>query len=144
VPPARAAPEWDLLLYVKSLPVVLKVLGYEDRNRAFAPHIAAGFYANRGGPLVSRETGRFDGKPVTSLELPESESDAIHRVWDLARARNRSLHIVDVGKESEFRRFFDEHRHHLTKFPILVRRDGERLEGADQFTPENLERFLAG
>jgi len=101
----------------------------------------AGHGAISGGTLF--DAGRFGNKPVKSRELTDAENDAIHLVWRVLHEKGRTLHIVDVGKESALRRVIQEHLHHLRTFPVLVRPDGRRLEGLEEFTLENLEKFLS-
>jgi hypothetical protein len=139
-----AAPEWDLLLYVKEVRVILRVLGPADRDQAFASLSTTGMWPlNRTMITPGRmDGGNFDGKPVIHDEIPEDEAEAIHCAWDAAHKRNFRLHIVDVSKESSLRRVIEEHLHHLKAFPVLVRKDGQRLEGCTEFTPEKLDKFL--
>jgi hypothetical protein len=142
--------DWDLLLYVRSIPVVRDVLPPEARDDALEEMASAGWvlaptHLGIGAPGTSSAsvTSRGGREPVVDHEIPESEEAAVRRVWDLAGRTGRRLHLVDVGKESVLRRVIAEHLHHLHEFPVLVRRDRERLEGAQAFTTENLERFLS-
>ena len=102
-------------------------------------------YAGHGGASASAlwDSGRYGGKPVIEHELTPDEEEAIRLVLRLVQEKGKTLHIVDVGKESSFRRVIEEHLHHLRRFPVLVRPDGRRLEGVEEFTPEKLEKFLA-
>lgn len=87
--------------------------------------------------------GYFGNKPIQERGIPEAEQESIQRVISLANDQRRPFHIVDVGKESVLRRVIEEHLHHLHRFPVLVRPDGRRLEGTENFTSENLAEFLS-
>jgi hypothetical protein len=86
--------------------------------------------------------GHFENRPIEGSSLSEDDEKAIDLVWKLVRQHEKTVHIVDVGRETGFHRYIEEHRHHLKQFPVLVRPDGRRLEGIGQFTDENLEVFL--
>ncbi len=140
----------DVLIYIKSEDVVLRVLPSEAHDEAVGALRAGGWYtyfpAGYGGHVGPSSTA-FDAaqighKPVTGKQVPEAEEDAIERAGATVFAHGRRLHVVDVGKESALRRLISEHLHHLKNFPVLCRPDGRRLEGADEFTQENLEKFL--
>lgn len=142
----------DVLMFVNSLRIVRTLpLDAQDeairslRDGGHYPFWAGTFgYAGHGGSgSTVFDSGRFGGKPVIEKELSPEEEEAIRLVLRLVREKGKTLHLVDVGKESALRRAFEEHLHHLRRFPVLVRPDGRRLEGIKEFTPENLEKFLA-
>ncbi len=54
-----------------------------------------------------------------------------------------TLHLVDVGKESGPRKYIEEHLHHQRGFPVLLRSDGQRLEGLAELTPDKVASFLS-
>jgi hypothetical protein len=142
----------DVLLYVRSDDVIRRVLPRDAQDegiRAFHEHGYATVYAQPWGGHsgfygpTAFDSGRFGGKPVVDKELSEAEVDAVRLVQKVANEKGRTLHIVDVGKESAPRRFIEEHLHHLRHFPVLLRPDGRRLEDIQDFTQENLEKFLS-
>ncbi len=140
----------DVLIYIKSEDVVRRVLPPDAHDEAIGALRSGGWYtflpAGYGGHAGTSSTA-YDGphygyKPIMGKEVPEAEEDAIERAGATVFAHGRRLHVVDVGKESALRRLISEHLHHLKNFPVLCRPDGRRLEGADEFTQENLEKFL--
>lgn len=143
----------DVLMFVNSLRIVrtLPPDAQDEALRALRdgghyPFWAGTFgYAGHGGASGSTlwDSGRYGGKPIVENELTPDEEEAIRLVLRLVQERSKTLHIVDVGKETAFRRFIEEHRHHLRRFPVLVRPDGRRLEGIEEFTSEKLEAFLS-
>ena len=141
----------DVLMYVKSENVIRMVLPPDAQDEALRRLRANGYdtyfagssvYGARGG--FGSGSGYFGNKAIRAKELPEPEEDAIRRVWATVRAKGLTLHLVDVGVESALRRVIEEHLHHLRNFPVLVRPDGRRLEGAQSFSEENLAEFLSG
>jgi len=140
----------DVLMYVKSEDIIRRVLPPDAHDEALRDFHSQAFLAIpppaalRGGHIgPGWEAGHFGNKPVRDKEIPELEADAIHRAVMAVHHRGKTLYIVDVGKESALRRVIAEHLHHLHSFPVLVRPDGRRLEGADSFSDENLQRFLS-
>jgi hypothetical protein len=140
----------DVLLYVKSEDHIRCVLPPDAHDEAIAASRASGYYTFWPGGWAGHATGSsqalymgsLGNKPVLDKELPEDEVEAIRRVGAAIAAKSKRLHIVDVGTESSLRRYIEEHLHHLKRFPVLVRPDGRRLEGCDEFTDEKLESFL--
>ncbi len=142
----------DVLLYVKSEDMIRMVLPPDAGDAAIQSLRANGYYSfpmsvsgfgGHWGTGSSFDAGNFGNKPVRATELPEEEEDAIGRVWTAIHEKGKRLHIVDVGKESALRRVIDEHLHHLRTFPVLVRPDGRRLEGLENFDEKRLENFLS-
>jgi hypothetical protein len=140
----------DVLIYVKSENIIRWVLPPDAQDEGLRAFRASGYYTcpviggNWGHSAgIDHNAGSFGNRPVRDKEIPEEEAAAIDRAWVALRAKGKTIHIVDVGKESPLRRVIEEHRHHLHRFPVLVRPDGRRLEGIPNFRNENLERFLA-
>lgn len=92
--------------------------------------------------LMTDETGTAP-ELRDNREMPDDELECIRRVRAAADRHNCHVHVVDVGKESIIHEKIDETVHHLKKFPALLRPDGRRLEGTDQFTEEKLDQFLS-
>lgn len=141
----------DVLIYIRTEETVRWVLPPEAHDAAIADLRDSGYYTFRPGAYESAPgatsttfaAGRFQNRPVVEPDVPEDEEEAIRRAGYAVVAHGRRLHVVDVGKESALRRLIAEHLHRLRRFPVLVRPDGRRLEGADQFTDERLASFLA-
>lgn len=140
----------DVLIYIKSEDVVRRVLPSDAHDEAIGALRAGGYYTffpagygGHAGPSpAAYDTAHYGHKPIMGKEVPEAEEDAIERAGATVFAHGRRLHVVDVGTESALRRIISEHLHHLKNFPVLCRPDGRRLEGTDEFTQENLEKFL--
>lgn len=142
----------DVLLYVNSERIV-RALPPDTQDavisslRGKGQYTFTAIYGWAGHGAISGSTlfdsGRFGGKPIRAHALSEEENAAIQLVLRMIEEKRKTLHIVDVGKESPLRRVIQEHLHHLRRFPVLVRPDGRRLEGIEEFTPENLKKFLS-
>jgi hypothetical protein len=140
-------------MYVRSRKTILLVTPPNAVNEAMAGMEAHGYYTfgviggtygghATGGGTSLFDGGRFGNKPVFDEELPEDEAEAVDLVARKVREGGRRLHVVDVGKESALRRLIEDHRHHLKRFPVLLRPDGRRLEGPEEFTEAKLAAFL--
>ena len=143
----------DVVLFINSLKIV-RTLPMDAQDRAIGSLRDGGHYAmwagtfgyaGHGGASSSAlwDSGRYGGKPIIEHELTPEEEAAMRLVLHLVHERGMNLHLVDVGKESAFRRVVEEHLHHLRRFPALLRRDGRRLQGVEEFTAEKLQTFLA-
>jgi hypothetical protein len=145
-----ALSENDVLMYVESEDIIRQILPPESQGEAlrgfremgsFACPIPEGWgYQGQGSYFT---TSHSEYQPIKGKEVPAAEAQAIDRARAAVHERGKTLHIVDVGKESALRRVIEEHLHHLHNFPVLVRVDGRRLEGTESFTKENLEKFLS-
>lgn len=141
----------DVLIYIRTEETIRWVLPPEAHDEAIAGLRDSGYYTflpgvysgHAGSTSTVFDPGSLENKPVRGEEVPEDEEEAIRRAGFAVVAHGRRLHVVDVGKESALRRMIAEHLHHLRRFPVLVRPDGRRLEGADEFTEEKLAAFLA-
>jgi hypothetical protein len=146
--PTEVRPQ-DVLMYVNSAAIVrtlpvgdhdLLLGGMQEHGYCTVP---AGGSASSHIVPADYNAGDFGGRPVRGQELSEEDQEACLRAWEAVHRTGKTLHIVDVGKESELHRYIALHLHHLRRFPVLVRPDGRRLEGPEAFTEENLARFLS-
>ena len=146
--PVRAG---DVLMYINSLKIV-RVLPPDSRDAAIGALQDHGAYtfvpqgwSGHGGFLGDTpfNAGHYGGRPIETEELTEDEETAIRLVLTLAHDHGRSVHIVDIGRETSFHRYIEEHRHHLKQFPVLLRPDGRRLDGIEQFSRDRLGKFFS-
>ena len=143
----------DVVMYVKSQRTILRVTPPDAVNEVMAGMEAHGYYTfgaipgSYGGHVTGGGTALFDGgrfgnKPVFDEELPEDEAEALDLVARKVQESGRRLHVVDVGRESALRRLIEDRLHHLKRFPVLLRPDGRRLEGPEDFTEARIAAFL--
>lgn len=141
----------DLILYIRSEDVLRWVLPPDAQQPVIRAVREAGFgtfWANTySGPAGARGTNLssdyYGNEPVRDKSFPPDEAEAIRRVGQMVLDQGRTIHVVDVGRESPLRRLLAERLHHIQHFPVLYRVDGRRLEGPTEFTPQNLEKFFS-
>jgi hypothetical protein len=139
----------DVLMYVDSHRVIgaLPPDAQDEAFRNLQEHgymtFAFGFGAHQATGRLPYDAGRFGNKPIRENELSDEEYETIRLVWKIAHERGKRVHIVDVAKESDLRRYFQEHLRHLRNYPVLFRVDGRRLEGIQEFTEEKLKGFFS-
>ena len=95
--------------------------------------------------LVLRPTQSLSARlppELVGLQLPHDQAQCVRLVADLAARRQDILQVVDVSG-SGFS-VVDVERAIGTggAYPILVRPDGDWLEGPEYFTPSRLKKFL--
>jgi hypothetical protein len=150
---AKVAPE-DILMFIKSTRVIEFVTPPGARDAAILGLQQRGQYTFFAGPApfaihggisgsTAFDSGQYGGKPIFDDQLPQDEVEATRNVFQAAHAKRRTVHVVDAGRETPLREYISEHLHRLKSFPVLIRPDGRRLEGAANCTPEKLEKFLA-
>jgi hypothetical protein len=144
----------DVLMFIKSTRVIELVTPPDARDTTIAALTRNGFLSFAAMPAANvvrggiAESTAFDSVALANeaaldKELPDDEVEATRAVFQAARAKGRTVHVVDVGRESALREYISEHLHHLKDFPVLMRPDGRRLKGCANCTPEKLEKFLA-
>jgi len=74
--------------------------------------------------------------------LSDDQSRALALTEELAARRNYKLRVVDVEKAGRLERLVTEHLRGVQLFPVLVAPDGQRIEGAEQFTEENVAALM--
>jgi len=140
-------------MFIKSTRVIEYVTPPGARDEAILGLQQQGQYTFFAGPAAysihggisgstTFDSGRYGNKPIFDEELPAEEIEATRNVFEAAHAKHRTVHVVDVARESPLREYISEHLHHLKSFPVLMRPDGRRLEGCANCTPEKLEKFL--
>ena len=80
------------------------------------------------------------GEPV--FFLSDEQARCVAMVEDIAKKRGYSLRVVDVEKAGRLERIITEHLRGVTKFPVLISPLGQRLEGTEQFTEEELAAIM--
>ncbi len=153
----EAVPPRELAMYVAGQPD-LTGFGAGSSRFSFGGRLASMFvpgaglaYTTRVSPPAPSGTAADSGPQpeadpaadpaYSDLALPTRQSLAI--VLDYAQKFGWSVHIIDVTRqlvpESEILASLGGD----VTLPILVRPDGGRLQGEEQFTPGRIRRFLA-
>jgi len=138
---AIAAPA-DLLLFVSGEPGPEENLS-RDVMSSIGARIAGTVISSaalrRGGGAAPPTRSPADSADV--WHVPRAEVSTVNLVIELARKAGREVTLVNVngrGDQSLSQRWVSVQ----DVLPVLVRPDGERLVGLEQFGPGSLQRFL--
>jgi hypothetical protein len=97
----------------------------------------------RSSPLPAVPPVAVSDTPDIPADLPPSVEQCVALVLDLARRSGWSVRIVDVTGGPAALEDGTLPPGDGAVFPVLVRPDGARLQGEDQFVPSTVRRFLA-
>ena len=81
--------------------------------------------------------------PPGADELPRQQAFCVRLVLDLARRVGCAVRVVDVSRPTSLHEVLETPPGESEGFPVLVRPDGDRLSGEEEFTPRRVRRFLA-
>jgi hypothetical protein len=83
--------------------------------------------------------GPTDQRP---WHIPHSQMACVQITLDAAKSRRRQVVVVDVNRPGERQCLVDQWVGRDDLFPLLVRADGARIEGQENFLPTKVRRFL--
>ncbi len=100
-----------------------------------------------GGPIhvgaaPSNLEGPAEGDSAPVYFLSDDQSRCCALVEELVAHRGYKLKVVDIEKVGRLERLVTEHLRGVQTFPVLVAPNGQRLQGTEQFTEENLAAFM--
>ena len=124
----------ELTLYVQSKKAVTTFY----RAPATSPAGSAVSQPNAAAPGTSETAGV--GEPVFFLSDDQSRCAALAE--EVAARRGYHIRVVDVEKAGRLERLITEHLRGVQKFPVLISSLGLRLEGVEQFSPEELAAIM--
>jgi hypothetical protein len=75
--------------------------------------------------------------------VPNEDRIRVMTTWKIADGLGDQPPVVDIGQHSRSHAIIEEHLHDLKEFPVLVRPNGDRLEGPAAFSEDGLRAFLA-
>jgi DNA-binding Lrp family transcriptional regulator len=126
----------ELTLYVQSKKAV---------STFYRPAVAAPRPQGGPAPVGSAPSG-VEGAAVSDdapvYFLSDDQSHCVALVEEVAAHRAYKVRIVDIEKVGRLERLVTEHLRGVQTFPVLVSASGERLQGTEQFTEENLAAFM--
>jgi hypothetical protein len=76
--------------------------------------------------------------------LPRLQLHCMNTVLRIARSAGREVTVVDVDRAAGRQHLVDRWVEARAPLPLLVRSDGRRLAGLEQFVPEVLRSFISG
>ncbi len=147
-----SAGEGDLLLFVAGEPdsgvgslqngktnVFDRVI---DAALPFGGHIPVSRSSSPPGavpPLGEADPSMTDDRP---WHLPPQQLRCVDLVLQLARRQRKRVTVVDVNRAGAQQPLVDRWVGANDVLPLLVRPDGARLGGVEQFVPQRVRRFL--
>jgi hypothetical protein len=102
---------------------------------------------------VARPTGSgtkstpTDGTPPAEglpRHLPMPEGQCVEMVLEIARKEGRRVTVIDVDRAGERQPLVNRWVGENDVLPLLIRPDGARLEGLEEFLPARVRRFILG
>jgi hypothetical protein len=144
-----ALPDTDLLLFVAGEPdsganaVRLGGVGLLLRWSAM---VVPGTGRIGAGGIPSTES-EFDQPPLNEKRpwhLPGQQLICVNMVLDAAERGHRSVTIVDVDRPGEEQDLVQRWFGPQDVLPFLVRPDGARIMGVENFSPEKIRHFIDG
>jgi hypothetical protein len=75
--------------------------------------------------------------------LPPQQIQCVNLVLDLAKRAGRRVTLIDVNRPAGNQNLVDRWVGSNGLVPMLVRSDGARLQGLDDFVPATVRRFIA-
>ena len=78
------------------------------------------------------------------VRLPRGQLHCMNTVLRIARSTGLDVTVVDVDRPAGRQHLVDRWAGERGALPLLVRSDGRRLAGPDQFLPARVRAFLAG
>jgi hypothetical protein len=99
-----------------------------------------------GPPPLGAASGGAEGATVSDdapvYFLSDDQSHCVALVEEVAAHRGYKVRTVDIEKVGRLERLVTEHLRGVQTFPVLVAASGERLQGTEQFTEENLAALM--
>jgi hypothetical protein len=79
---------------------------------------------------------------VYPWHLPREEILCVNLVLEVAEREGRNVTVVDVNRAAEHQDLVDRWVRVSDVLPLLVRPDGARLEGSENFVPRTIRHFM--
>jgi len=81
---------------------------------------------------------------VRPWHLPQQQMICLDLVLDVAEKQKKTVAVIDVDRPLDQKVAVDRWVHANDVLPLLVRSDGARLEGVENFEPAKVQRFIRG
>jgi hypothetical protein len=141
--PGSSAP--DLLLFVAGEPYsgVSDLDGVETSVLGRAGGFVVGTWVSN-TTIRSRDSAvaGTGGAVAPDWHLPRAQTQCAELAVELAREKGLEVLVVDVNRAGALRDLVARWVRADDLFPLLVRPDGSRLEGEDEFIPSKIRKFL--
>ena len=143
----------DLILFVAGEPESTPSL--HNSNVGSLSHLAGFMLGRLAMPPSSSGSAPGASSPTPSspgaspLEeapwhLPPQQVTCENLVVEVARQRQKTVLVIDVNRPEGQQALIEQWLRPNDVIPLLVRTDGARLDGAENFTPARVRKFVAG
>ncbi|MGC2289654.1 MAG: hypothetical protein WA688_07350 [Thermoplasmata archaeon] len=113
--------------------------------RRMAGTVVGGWWLGPDGgssrPAADTQVPPNDGRP---WHLPPQQIQCVNLVYEIADDLGRSVAVVDANRTAGRQDLVDRWVGADGLLPLLVRRDGARLQGIEEFVPARVRRFIRG
>ena len=109
-------------------------------NLALPKHLQPGQSENRSAVTDFEQSSSSDQPP---WHLPPAQMACLGIVADAAERQRRKVLVVDVNRPGEDRYLVEGNVGTDDVLPLLLRSDGARLEGQENFSPTQVRKFIA-
>jgi hypothetical protein len=135
----------DLLLFVAGLPDSGEDPFRDVRSPFLGMFVGSGRWLGQRRPAA---VGTSEGSPTLStgaprMRLPADQVQCVREAARIAEQAGRKLLVVDVNQAAGYQELVTRWVGPNDVFPFLVRPDGARLVGDEQFHPARLRSFMA-
>ena len=94
-------------------------------------------------PSSATDIGATPSSDPRPWHLPPSQTACLDIVLDTAERQREEVLVVDVDRPGEHRDLVERYVGSNDVLPLLLRPDGARLEGLENFTPARVRKFIA-
>jgi len=109
-------------------------------NLALPNHLQPGRSQNQQSVTDLEQPSSSDQSP---WHLPPAQMACLGIVADVAERQRRKVLVVDVNRPGQHRGLVERHIGPDDVLPLLLRADGARLEGQENFGPAQVRKFIA-
>jgi hypothetical protein len=137
----------DLLLFVAGEPAsgvpAPRDVTLSMGARMWGAFVPIGLMLKAGqGPSYSPDSALPPPGKEGAWRLSPQQIHVVNAVLDVARREGRTVTVVDVDRAAARQDLVDRWVGSDDVMPLLVRPDGARLEGLENFSPGRLRRFI--
>ncbi|MCI4352786.1 MAG: hypothetical protein L3K14_05280 [Thermoplasmata archaeon] len=100
-----------------------------------------GSEGRRSGPINNSPLPMTDHRP---WHIPSNQIQCANMVFEIAKGESRRVALVDVNRAAGDQALVDRWVGSDAVLPLLVRRDGARLQGIEEFVPSKVRRLVLG
>lgn len=97
-----------------------------------------------GGTSQLTDDARVSLADERPWHLPPQQIHCVNMVFEIAQGKGRRVTLVDVNRAAGHQDLVDRWVGPDGVLPLLVRLDGTRLEGIEEFVPRKIRRLISG